>query len=272
MATADGQTTAGDEDWRPSRLALVSVVARKKLTLLVRYPLNTATRFLTLVALFSVIFFGGRAAVGPSLGDSLGGIIVGLFIWTLAVVAFSGLSWNVTREAQWGTLERLFMSPNGFGVVMVTKMLVNVVFSFLWGFALLVVMMGLSGEWLTVDPLTVLPLGVLTLASISGIGFLFAGLALLYKRIENMFQLVQWGFIGLIAAPAGTYPALKLLPISHGSYLLRRAMDDGIRLWEFAPAELGVLVTTSLVYFGLGYYCFIRAQRRARRKGLMGQY
>jgi len=279
MATADeGSTVAGrteeptEDDWRPSRLALAYVVFRKQLILLVRYPLNTATQFLTLAVLFSVIFFGGRAVVGPTITDSLGGIIVGLFIWTLAVVAFSGLAWNVTREAQWGTLERLFMSPNGFGLVMVTKMVVNVVLSFLWGFTLLLVMMLLSGKWLTVDPLTVLPLGLLTLASISGIGFLFAGLALLYKRIENVFQLVVWGFIGLIAAPAGTYPALKLLPVSHGSYLLRRAMEDGVRLWEFAPAELGLLVATSTVYFLAGYYCLSRAQLRARRKGLMGQY
>jgi len=281
MATADGQspgavdgqpTDTAAEDWQPSRFALVSVVARKKFTLLVRYPLNTATRFLTLVALFGVIFFGGQAVAGPTLSDSLGGIIVGLFIWTLSIVAFSGLSWNVTREAQWGTLERLFLSPHGFGTVMVTKMLVNVLFSFLWGLSLLAVMMALSGEWLTVDPLTVLPLGVLTLASISGVGFLFAGLALLYKRIENVFQLVQWGFVGLIAAPAGTYPVLKLLPITQGSYLLRRAMDDGIRLWEFAPVELGLLVVTGAGYFVVGYYCFVRAQSRARRKGLMGQY
>ena len=281
MATAEDQST-GAVDGRPtddtagephpSRLALVSVVARKKFTLLVRYPLNTATRFLTLVALFSVIFFGGEAVAGPTLSDSLGGIIVGLFIWTLAIVAFSGLSWNVTREAQWGTLERLFVSPHGFGSVMLTKMLVNVVFSFLWALSLLVVMMALSGEWLTVDPLTVVPLGVLTLASISGVGFLFAGLALLYKRIENVFQLVQWGFIGLIAAPAGTYPLLKLLPISQGSYLLRRAMDDGVRLWEFAPVELGLLLATGVGYLVVGYYCFVRAQSRARRKGLMGQY
>jgi ABC-2 type transport system permease protein len=268
--TAESEPDAADRS--PSRFALVSVILRKQLILLVRYPLNTATQFLTLAILFGIIFFGGQAVAGPTITDSLGGIIVGLFIWTLAIVAFSGLSWNVTREAQWGTLERLFMSPNGFGLVMVTKMAVNVVLSFFWGFALLVVMMALSGEWLTLDPLTVVPLGLLTLASISGIGFLFAGLALLYKRIENVFQIVQWAFVALIAAPAGTYPALKLLPLSHGSHLLQRAMEDGVRLWEFAPAELGLLVVTSTVYFLAGYYCLHRAQRRARRKGLMSQY
>lgn len=269
MATADGR---GGKPTGSTWLPLVYVVFKKQLILLVRYPLNTATRFLTLAILFSVIFFGGRAVVGPAITDSLGGIIVGMFIWTLAVVAFAGLAWNVTREAQWGTLERLFMSPSGFGVVMVTKMLANVFLAFLWGFALLLVMMALSGEWLTIDPLTVVPLTLVTLASIGGLGFTFAGLALLYKRIENVFQLVQWGFIGLIAAPVGTYPALKFLPISHGSYLLRRAMEDGTRLWEFAPRELGLFVAISLTYFVAGYYCLTLAHRRARRKGLMGQY
>jgi ABC-2 type transport system permease protein len=263
------QTTEG---WEPSRFALFSVVVRKQLTLMVRYPLNTATQFLTMVILFGVIFFGGQAVAGAAITDSLGGIIVGMFIWSLAVVAFSGLAWNVTREAQWGTLERLFLSPNGFGFVMLTKMVVNVLISFCWSLALLVVMMVLSGRWLTVDPFTVIPLAVLTIASIAGVGFLFAGLALLYKRIEKIFQLVQWAFVGLIAAPAGSYPLLKLLPVTHGSYLLRRAMEDGVRLWDFALAELGLLVATAIVYFCGGYYVLRMAQRRARRKGLLSQY
>lgn len=271
-ATSGGDAAESASRHSPSLLALLSVVVRKQVTLLVRYPVNTATRFLTLIILFGLILFGGEAAVGAAITDSIAGIIVGFFIWTLAIIAFSGLAWNVTREAQWGTLERLFLSPHGFGTVMVVKMVVNVLLSFLWGFAVLLVMMALSGQWLTVDPLTVVPLVLLTLGSICGLGFLFAGLALLYKRIENLFQLVQFGFIGLIAAPVGSYGALSLLPVSHGSYLLRRAMENGTRLWQFAPGELGLLVATSACYFLGGYYCLYRSHRRARRKGLMGQY
>lgn len=279
MATDDAGTATPDRRaaesagrGSPSLLALLSVVLRKQLTLLVRYPVNTATRFLTLIILFGLILFGGEAVVGAAITDSIAGIIVGFFIWTLAIIAFSGLAWNVTREAQWGTLERLFLSPHGFGTVMVVKMVVNVLLSFLWGFAVLLVMMVISGRWLTIDPLTVVPLMILTLGSICGLGLLFAGLALLYKRIENLFQLVQFGFVGLIAAPVGEYGALSLLPVSHGSYLLRQAMEEGTRLWEFAPGELGLLVATSLCYFLGGYYCLYRSHRRARRKGLMGQY
>lgn len=276
MTTGDASSNAIDATDRdepsPSLSALGYVIAHKQVILLLRYPVNTGTRFVSLVIFFGLILFGGRAVAGPALADSLGGIIVGFFVWTLAIVAYSGLAWNVTREAQWGTLERLFMSPHGFGTVMATKTVVNVCLSFVWAGTLLVVMMAMSGRWLSIDPVTVVPLAVLTLGSVVGIGFVFAGLALVYKRIENVFQLVQFGFIGLIAAPVGTYEWLRLLPVSHGSYLLRRAMDGGVPLWEMPATELGLLVVTSAGYLLAGYYCFHRAQLRARRDALMGQY
>ena len=256
----------------PSVRALVGVVFRKQFRLLVRYPLNTGVRLLTIVILFAGIFFGGQAVAGPAITESIDGIIVGFFVWTLAVVTFSGLAWNVTREAQWGTLERLFLSPHGFRRVMIAKLVVNVVLSFLWATPILLLTMAISGQWLTVDPLTVVPLGLGTLGSVSGLGFLFAGLALVYKRIENVFQLVQFLLIGLIAAPVGDRPLLTLLPVSHGTNLLRRSMEQGVRLWEFPPSELVVFVVVTAGYFVLGLGALALATRRVRDEGLLGQY
>lgn len=273
MATPDADRLIESADNNDSSLlTLLKVVFYKQYILFVRYPVNTASLFLTLVMFFTLIFFGGKAIAGPSLTDSLNGIIVGFFLFTLSITSYSGLAWNVTREAQWGTLERLFMSPYGFGTVMAVKSIVNICFSLLWGAGLLVFMMATTGRWLTVDPLTILPLLVLTLMSVVGIGFFFAGLALIYKRIENIFQIIQFAFIGLIAAPAGDIEALKLLPVTHGSYLTRRAMEDSIRLWEFQSTEIGLLVTTSVVYLIIGYYIFYRAGIKARKNGLLGHY
>lgn len=268
MATVD----ADESSENPSLVALAKVILYKQLILLVRYPVNTGSQFLTMIIFFALIFFGGRAVAGPALTRSLDGIIVGFFLFTLSMIAYSGLAWSVTREAQWGTLERLYMSPHGFGTVMVVKTVVNVFMSIVWSGTLLVVMMAMTGRWLTFDPLTVLPLVGLTLLSVLGIGFLFGGLALVYKRIESIFQLVQFAFIALIAAPVGSIPGLKLLPVSQGSYLLRTAMRDGIPLWEFPAVDLAILVATSVVYLLVGYYCFYRASIKARREGLLGHY
>lgn len=265
-------TTEPSTDRKPCLIALTKVIFYKQLILLLRYPLNTISQFLAMFFFFAVIFFGGQAVGGPALTNSLNGIIVGFFLFTLSISSYSGIARNVTREAQWGTLERLFMSPHGFGTVMAVKTIVNISINFVWSFMLLLLMFITTGRWLTIDPLTVIPLTVLTLMSVVGLGFLCAGLALVYKRIENLFQLIQFMFIGLIAAPVGRVEWLKFLPVTLGSHLIQIAMEDGIRLWEFPIQELSLLTVTGVTYMMIGYYCFYRAGIKARKEGLMGHY
>lgn len=253
-------------------VTLFRAVLKKRLILLARYPVNTISQLATIYALFAITFFGGSALAGPQLTDSLAGIIVGFFLFTLAIVAYSGLSWNLTREAQWGTLEQLYMSPYGFGTVVIVKVLANAVISFAWGGVILLLMLVTSQKSLHLDPVTIVPLGALTIASAVGIGFVLGGLALLYKRIENAFQLVQFAFIAFLAAPVQDVPWLKALPLAQGSYLLQRSMRDGIALWQLPVDELGILVLTAVGYFVLGYLFFQRMQRIARRRGVMGHY
>lgn len=255
-----------------SLLTLTRAVFRKQLTLMFRYPINLVSGLLTMYLFFLTIFFGGRAVAGEALSGNLEGIIVGFFLWSMAWSAFADLTWNVTREAQWGTLEQLYMTPFGFEVVMLVKSLVNVALSFLTGALILGLMLLTTGETLVVDLVTVVPLVVLGLLSVVGFGFVFGGLAIVYKRVENVFQILTFGFVGLVSAPVASIPALKLLPLSQSSYLLRRAMEDGVRLWEFAPVELAALVAVAVAYLVVGVAFFGLAQGRARRLGVLGHY
>ncbi|MFP4628052.1 MAG: ABC transporter permease [Halobacteriales archaeon] len=251
---------------------LLEAVARKRVVLRLRYPLNTLSQFLTLYLLFLVIFLGGRAVAPATITDSLAGIIVGYLLWTMAMTAFSGLAWNVTREAQWGTLEQLFMSPFGFGRVMAVKLVVNVVESFLWGVSILVLMILTTGETVAIDPVTVVPLLLLAVAPAAGMGFLFGGLAVRFKRIENAFQLVQFVLIGLIAAPVTAVPLAEWLPLAQGSAMLQAAMAEGIAIWDLPAADLAILAVTAVGYLLAGFLAFQWCQRWARRAGVMGHY
>ncbi|WP_123533129.1 ABC transporter permease [Halosimplex salinum] len=246
--------------------------AKKRALLLYRYPLNTLSGLAMTFVFFAMVFFGGRAISGQALTDSLEGILVGYFLWSMALTAFSGLAWSVTRESQWGTLEQLYMSPFGYGRVMLAGITVGIVESFGWGAATLAFMLALTGESLHLPVGTIVVLTVLAIAPAVGMGFFFGGLALLYKRVENVFNILQFVFIGLIASPSVGVFWVRLLPISQGSYLLTRSMREGLRLWELPPDELGLLLGTAVVYFGLGYAAFQWMGRRARRQGLMGHY
>ena len=251
---------------------LSRAVAVKELILLRRYPVDSASQLFTIYLYFLVLFFGGQTLMGPTIVESFNGIIIGFFLWTIASLAFGHLAWTVTLEAQWGTFEQLYMSPFGIGTVMLVKAAVGLLFNFGWGVLMLILMVITSGRSLALDIDTVLVLGFLTIVPAVGIGFVFAGLAVLYKRIESFIQLMNIGFIGLIAAPVGDFPWLKVLPLAQGSYLLRQNMEQNRTLWELPPVELFVLLLTGVVYLGLGYAVFRWSQHRARRDGLLGQY
>lgn len=257
--------------WR-QLFALAQQILYQELVLLIRYPVNTLGRFISLVMLFVIIFFGGRAIGGAAFDDSLSGIIVGYFLFTMVTAAYTGLAKDVMREAQWGTLEQLFMSPHGVGTVFTIKTIVNILLSFLWGFVLLATMLIITNQLLIIDALTIIPIITITLLSVIGIGFIFAGFALVYKRINNVFALVQFVFIGLIAAPTADKKAFSVLPVTQGSEMLYQAMNEGVRFWEFSMLDLSLLVAVGVIYLTIGYAVFLLLLHRARRLGVMGHY
>jgi ABC-2 type transport system permease protein len=94
----------------------------------------------------------------------------------------------------------------------------------------------------------------------------------LYKRIGNWLNLLQFGFVALISAPVLDAPWTRFLPLAHGSAMLQRAMVDGVRLWEFGLGDLALLVAVAAGYLLGGYAVFGYATRRARRLGVLGDY
>jgi len=269
---ADRAPAARGEDDVASALALFYAIFKKDLLLLARYPVDTVSRFVFTIILFVLMFVGGTLVGGQAFDDSLAGLIVGYFLWSMAVSAYQGIAQNVQSEASWGTLEQLYMSPHGFGTVMVMKVTSNVFTSFLWGGITLLAMLLMTGRSLTVDVVTIVPIALLTLAGAVGLGFVMGGLALLYKRITAVVNMLQFGLIALISAPAFDQPGLRYLPLAQGSGMLQRAMTEGVRLWEFPVGDYLVLVATAVGYFLAGYLVFRRLAERARRLGVMGEY
>mgnify|MGYP000631002629 CR=1 FL=1 len=278
-ATHGSSTRSDRERGNESYLLLLWTMLRMNILLMIRYKVNFMLQLVGMYLFFALIFFGGQEAVRStgaggvsSLGSTLDAVIVGWFLWTMAQSAYSSLSGVVTQESRWGTLEQLYMSPHGFGRIMSTKIVVNLVLSLIMGSIMLALMLLTSGRTLAIDVVTVLPIVVLTLMSVLGIGFVFGGLALIYKKISSVSSLMQIALIGLVAAPAAEMFVLRFLPLVQGSSMLQAAMRDGVRIWEFEPTSLGILVGTGVVYTSVGYLVFRVCSQIARKRGVMGHY
>jgi ABC-2 type transport system permease protein len=119
---------------------------------------------------------------------------------------------------------------------------------------------------------TVVSIAGLAIISVLGLGFAAGGVTVLYKRIGNWLNLLQFGFVVLVSAPVFDAPWTRLLPLAHGSALLQRAMVDGTRLWQFPLLDLALLVGVAAFYLVGGYLAFHVSTRRARRLGVLGDY
>jgi ABC-2 type transport system permease protein len=274
-ASLDAGDTSLDAGVTPRRATytdLAKQVLYREYLVFVRYPANAVGGIVVSLFFFGLLFYGGEMVAGRALTDSLAGIVVGYFLWTLSVGAYSSISNDIGSEVQWGTLERHVMTPFGFAPVALCKGVAKLVRTFLTSAVILAVMLAITDTGLGVPVLTVVVVAGLSIVSVLGLGFAAGGITVLYKQIGSWLNLLQFGFVVLISAPAFDLGWTRLLPLAQGSALLQRAMIDGTRLWEFAPLDLAVLVGVAAAYLGLGYVVFELTTRRARRLGVLGDY
>ena len=265
----------GDEDGslrRATYLDLARAVLWREYLVFVRYPANAVGGIVVALFFFGLIFYGGEMVAGRALTESIEGIVVGYFLWTLAVGAYAATANGIQSEVQWGTLERHYLTPFGFGPVALAKGVATLVRTFLTSTLILAVMLVATGTSLQLPVLTVVVVATLGVTSVLGLGFAAGGVAVLYKRIGSWLNLLQFALVLLVSAPAFDRPFLRLLPLVQGSALLQRAMVDGVRLWAFSPLDLAVLLGVAVGYLALGYAAFAVATRRARRLGVLGDY
>lgn len=246
------------------------------LTEIRRYAFNTVSGLVTLYLIFLALFYGTQAVAGPggalggAFGHTLEGLVVGFFVWSVALIGLSELGYSITQEAQQGTLEQLFLSPWGFGWVAAGRLLGAFVTFTVANSALLGLMLLTSGQRLHLHWPSILPLLLATLLQAAAIGLVGAGLAVLYKRIQSAMQILQFAAVGLIALPPSGLAAY--LPLNKTSKLMQDVMVHGALLSQAPSADLLEAAAITAGWIILGGLFFRRCVNLARRRGLLSRY
>lgn len=253
-------------------VVLVNAFARQRWIEMTRYAFDTAASLVSTFLLFLVIFFGVRGVGGVTEGQTLSSIVLGFNVWALLAFAYSSVASGLLVEAQTGTLEQLAMCPRGLLGTVLIRSWVSFLFVIGQIAILLTAAMAATGRWLHMDIASILPILLVTAAAILGIGLVIGGLALVFKRVQNVSSLVQFGLIGLVAIPVEEVAAVKFVPISLGFDLLNRVMVDEIPITDIPAGDLGILAVTAGIFLTIGIVIFKRMESIARDRGLLGQY
>ena len=254
-------------------LNLFKANLRKEYIELKRYLPNTIAMLFTFYIIFLGMFFGISLIGDPSTQDiNIQYTIVNYIFWFLAMMVVNNVGWEITNEAMRGTLEQLAMSPMGIWRIMVTRLLSSTLINFTIIIVLLYLSMLTTGQWLNIDLIAIMPILILTLISMFGVGFMIAGISIILKQVQAFLQILQFILAGLTFVPLSVAPFLAYFPFVKGVDLVRSVMIDGVTLSQISFLDFGILGFNAVIYFTLGLLFFFFCERIAMSKGLLAHY
>lgn len=249
---------------------------RREWVQLRRYPTEMLSELIVIVIVFYGLFLGASYMAGTSaFGHRLNDIIVGYTLWTLSMTSVGTMGWSIANEAQNGTLEQVFLSPAGMRWILLCRNAATVVISLVFTTATLFAVMAITGRWLVLSPLDIVP-GLLMIASASGVGFLVASVTILMKRSNQLLNLLQFVLLFLIMAPtanlAGVWRWVAITAPFSPVVALLRSMMSGQSGGLFAGNWFWWSLVNAALWLGLGLLVFGAALRRAKARGSLGHY
>ncbi len=254
-------------------LNVLRVNFSKQLIEMKRYLPDTIGTLITFYAIFLLLFLGIQAVGDPSTADqNIQYVIVSNAFWMLLLMSFISMAAEVSDEAIRGTLEQLYMSPVPAWRIILARALGSVVIYLVLVVAIVFLAMLTSGQWLTFSVPAALLLGVPTIASVLGMGFMGAGLALVFKQVGSLIQIGQFFLMGMAFTPLDTLPGLSFLPAMKGIDLVRNIAVGEITLGQLSSADWWLVSLNGAGWLGLGLLFYLLLERRALRLGVLGKY
>lgn len=254
-------------------LNLLRANTKKEYIELVRYLPNTLAMLFTFYIIFIGMFLGIQIVGDPTTQDmNIQYVIVNYIFWFLTMAIVGNVGWQITNEAMRGTLEQLSMSPMGIWRIMTARLIGSTILNFLMMIALLYLSMFTTGQWLNFDLVTIIPILIVTFIGMFGLGFIIAGISIIFKQVQAFLQILQFILAGLTFVPLSVAPILTYFPFVKGVDLVRDVMIHHLTFSEISWLDLGILTLNSIVYFGLGLFFFLLCERIAMKRGLLAHY
>ncbi|MCC6274674.1 MAG: hypothetical protein IT569_02340 [Leptospiraceae bacterium] len=257
---------------------LVKAEIKRDFIFMVRYPAEIISFFIVMYAILMAVLFGIDVMIPEKSGMALNRIILGYALMNFITATQMGWSGSIQTESETGTLEQLSISGHYLSGVLFARGISQFprhTLNFILIYWALNSSTGLNSEFRLTQTIPVLFTGML---GIFGVGYLFAGLTLILKRVGMFFQIVNFGFLALFwLDPMKLSETQKLLfnffPLTLTmSNLTEILLKKGDILFSFDGSGYLKLLLVSLIYYFAGMYFFRYMESIARDRALLSQY
>ncbi|MCX8058915.1 MAG: hypothetical protein N3A58_05830 [Spirochaetes bacterium] len=235
-----------------------------------RYFFNFIFNVLIISAIFLAFLFGIKFVTAGNIDyKNLDSFIIGYILWLIILDSFASISYAVSNDMQRGTFEQLFLCKYGIEIVYLFNLILNIVYTIFLSLIVLYFFMFISGRWIKIPfSKIILPL-FLSIPSVWGLGFIFAGFAIIYKKISSFLNLMQFILIIFVSLPAYPLNFFSFLPFTAGASTIQGIINNNM---SFSALWYLFLLIISVLYFSMGIIIFKKFLKKGRKLNLLGQY
>lgn len=211
-------------------------------------------------------------------------MLIGLMVWYYGVHAIDLVALIIEEEAEEGTLEQIFMTRTNFIIVLMNRIISQIVFDTIKGifvFTLCIITFKISPEFiLSVNWFWTLVIFFISLAGLYGIGYIVAGLSLVYKKtsaIAGAFSNILLFFTGVII-DVNKLPVIfqflsKILPLYWGMKTLDELVISDFNIVQVITGSSFItLMVSVVVWILIGVTVFECFKKKAIARGTLNQY
>jgi ABC-2 type transport system permease protein len=249
----------------------------KRLRILLAYKMNMVTQIVTVGLIFiGVSYFIENGQLNPA---PLASILLGYLVWFYARIVIMNSSEDLMGEAQAGTLEQMYMSPLSASLLLFARMVAlllstTVIVTIPMALLAVVFKIQIPLNWEEGATLAI------TLLGLFGFTLALSGMALVFKQIEALADLVQNALLFLTGAllPVDRFPEwltviTQTLPITQGIIVLREVALQQVSFGKaWANGSLMLLCLNSACYLLVGLVIFKWGEHIAKQQGSLGHY
>jgi len=264
-------------------LSVTRSVIKKEYKMWRRYP--SRVLFMLLMPFLSILtlYFQGMALVGGTTSkafaeyagtnDYLAFIIIGSAVFIFVSTAIWGIGNAIRREQMMGTLESIWVAPVSKYTIFFGIALFDGLFSIYIAFMQLLFSTIILPVNLVKPEMAIIVLvTALLLFSLYGMGFLFTGIVLLFKEMEDFTNLINTTLrmVSPVSYPLAAMPApiaivALFVPLTYALSAIRGYV--GIIDTASLAHNAAILVVFDTAFLVVGSIVFTYAERRARRRG-----
>ncbi len=251
-----------------------SILNELKVTVVskLRYPFEFIVELVMITVLYGIILAGTKliGGAGFNLGIFKGEAAIGFVVWMVCSEIIDQFPGRMVNYARIGVLEQIFVSSVSGEAIVVMDQMASVLWHAVKAGIVFTVLVLITQTHLFFSAMAV-PVAILTVVGVMGVGFILIGMGVLFNRIKSFTAIISYLFLGLAMMPvsSGIPKIVQFVPFVLGMDMLKKLL---LTKSTIGAVEFTILLVNSLFYLFAGFFVMRFCINAAKKSGLMGQY